>query len=92
MEKQDWVSHCDEVNGLLQRIRQQAPNLLTLDEGESFEEALGANELGVAFDLLCDKFDEAGRPLSQSVHDLLMIARNKMQYAPESLKRLRVIS
>jgi len=91
MEKQVWVNHCAEVRELLQQLRQQAPNLLTLEEQELFGELLSANELGVAFDLVCDKFLEAGRPLSQSVLDLLANAGDKMQYAPESLKRLQAI-
>jgi hypothetical protein len=91
MEKQVWLNHCAEVRELLQQIRQQAPSLLTLEEQELFGELLSANELGVAFDLVCDKFVEAGRPLSQSVLDLLANAGNKMQYFPESLKRLQVI-
>jgi hypothetical protein len=79
MEKRDWVEHCNAVTRLLQRVREEAPNLLKPDERKFFDEALDANELGIAFDFLCDKFDEAGRPLPPAVLDLLMIAGNKMQ-------------
>jgi hypothetical protein len=58
MERDEWVQHCDEVSQLLRQIREQGGLPFTANEESHCQESLDANELRIAFDLLCWKLEE----------------------------------
>jgi hypothetical protein len=91
MEEHDWVRHCEKIEQLLRDVRQQLPNVLTAEEGKYFDESLEANELGIAYDLVCDKLDELNVPISQPLYNLLAIVGFEMGYDPAPSRRLKVL-
>jgi hypothetical protein len=70
MERNE-IQHCENVNRLLRQIREKSGLAFTPEEESRFLESLDANELGIAFDFLCRKLEDAGKPISQEVYDLL---------------------
>ena len=91
MERDEWVQHCDEVSQLLRRIREQSGLPFTPDEESHFQESLDANELGIAFDLLCWKVEETGKPISQPLYDLIADAGSRMECSPSAWEKLKTL-
>ena len=58
MERNEWVQHCKNVNRLLRQIREQGGVPCMPKEGRHFRASLEVNELVIAFDFLCWKFEE----------------------------------
>jgi len=67
MERSKWIQHCERVDRLLRQVLQQGSPPFTPEENRHFQESLAANELGIAFDLLCWKFVETGHQISNDV-------------------------
>jgi hypothetical protein len=78
MERTEWIEHCEKVDRLLRQVREQGSPLFTPEEDKHFQATLAANELEVAFDLLCWKFDEAAAPISQEIYGFLADAGWRM--------------
>ncbi len=89
MERDEWIRHCESVSRLLRQILEQSDLPFTLQEEGHFKESLDAKELGIAFDLLCWKFEETGGPISQSVYDLIADAGSRMECPPSDWERLK---
>ncbi len=89
MERNDWIQHCEKVDRLLRQIRQRGSPSFTLEEDKHFQESLDANELGIAFDLLCWKFGETGRQISGDVYELLIGAGSMMDISPSVWTKLK---
>jgi hypothetical protein len=88
MERDKWVQHCDEVSQLLRQIREHCGLPFTPGEESHFQESLDANELGIAFDLLCWKVEETGKPISQPLYDLIVDAGSRMGCSPSDWENL----
>jgi hypothetical protein len=91
MERDEWIQHCDEVSQLLRQIREQGGLPFTPDEESYFKESLDANELGIAFDLLCLKVEETGKPISQQLYDLIVDAGSRMGCPPNDWENLKTL-
>jgi hypothetical protein len=89
MERDEWVQHCDNVSRLLRQIQHQGGPPFTPEEEGHFQESLDANELEIAFHLLCWKFEETGWPISQAVYDLIADAGSRMECAPSDWEELK---
>jgi hypothetical protein len=89
MERSDWIERCEKVDRLLRQIRQRGPASFTPEEDKYFQESLDANELGVAFDLLCWKFGETGQPISEAVYELLVSAGSMMDISASAWTKLK---
>jgi len=89
MERDEWIRHCESVSRLLRQALEESDLLFTPQEECHFKESLDANELGIAFDLLCWKFKETGWPISQSVYDLLADAGSRMECSPSDWEGLK---
>jgi hypothetical protein len=89
MERGEWVQHCDNVRQLLRQIQERGGLPFTPEEQSHFQESLDANELGLAFDRLCWKFEEAGRPISQPIYDLIADAGSRMECSPGDWEKLK---
>jgi hypothetical protein len=50
-----------------------------------------ANELGIAFDLLCWKFGETGHKISEAVYDMLAEAGSMMEMPPSQWTKLKTL-
>jgi HEAT repeat protein len=77
-----------DIGVLFKRIRQQAKLLFTSEEEKHFQESLAANDLGIAFDLLCLKLENAGM-ISQDLYESLADAGLKMGYANDHWAKVR---
>jgi hypothetical protein len=82
MERTKWIQHCGKVTQLLTQIQQQGSPAFTPEENKHYQELLDANELGLAFELLCWKFGEAGHQISEVVYDQLTDAGSMMDISP----------
>ena len=91
MERDKWVQHCDEVSHLLRQIRELGGLSFTLDEASHFQESLDANELCIAFDLLCWKVEETGKTISQPLYDLIADAGSRMGCSPNDWENLKTL-
>jgi len=89
MERDEWIRHCNNVNRLLRQIREQGGLPFTPEEEMHFQESLDANELGIAFDLLCWKFEHTGGPISQPLYDLIADAGSRMECSPSDWEKLK---
>lgn len=89
MERDEWIRHCDNVNRTLRQIREQGELPFTPEEESHFQESLGANELGVAFDLLCWKIDKMGGPISQRIYDLIADVGSRMKCSPSDWEKVK---
>jgi hypothetical protein len=78
-----------KVDRLLRQILQQGSPPFTPEESRHFQESLAANELGIAFDLLCWKFGETGHQISEDVYDMLADAGSMMEIAPSQWTELK---
>ncbi len=91
MDQGEWAQHCEKVNRLLRQILQQGSPPFTPEENKHFQECLDANELGVAFDLLCWKFGEARQQISEDVYHLLATAGSMMDTSPSQWTELKAL-
>ena len=87
MERNE-IQHCENVNRLLRQIREKSGLAFTPEEESRFLESLDANELGIAFDLLCWKVEETGKPISQPLYDLIVDAGSRMGCSPSDWENL----
>ncbi len=91
MERSEWIQHCANVNRLLRQIRDKSELPFTHDEETQFLESLDANELGIAFDLLCWKLEKTSEPISPEVYDLLADAGSRMKFPTSTWEKLKVL-
>jgi hypothetical protein len=90
MDRNERVGRFENLNRLPKVIREQGGVTFTPEEENHFQETLDVNELGIAFDLICSKIDQAGLPISSEVYDLIVDARSKMECSPADWQKLNV--
>jgi hypothetical protein len=91
MERSKWSQHCEKVDRLLRQVLQQGSPPFTSEEDQHFQESLAANELGIAFDLLCWKFGETGHQISEAIYDMLADAGSMMEIPPSQWTKLKTL-
>lgn len=91
MERNEWIQHCKKVDQLLRQIREQGASPFTAEEEKHFQVSLEANELGIAFEFLCWKFEDAGGPISLEVYDLIADAGSRMDCSPNDWQKLKAL-
>ena len=91
MERSKWIQHCEKVDRLLRQVLQQGSPPFTSEENKNFQESLAANELGIAFDLLCWKFGETGHQIPEAVYDMLADAGSMMEIPPSQWTKLKTL-
>jgi hypothetical protein len=50
---------------------------------------MDANELGIAFDFLCWKFEKMAGPISQPIYDMIADAGSSIECSPGDWERLK---
>jgi hypothetical protein len=91
MERNEWIRHSENISRLLRQIREQGSPPFTPEEEKHFQESLSANELGIAFDFLCWKFENVGSPISQEIFDLIADAGSRMGCSPDDWQKLQIL-
>ena len=89
MDRNESVRHFENLNRLLKVIREKGVIPFTPEEENHFQESLNANELGIAFDLICWKIEQAGLPISSEVYDLIVDTGSRMECSPADWQNLK---
>jgi hypothetical protein len=85
----DLRAHWQRIRGDLERIYELANTLFADEEKDLFFEYVTANELGLAYELICDRLHEAGSPISAELYRLIQSAGSLMEYEPQQHEKLK---
>jgi hypothetical protein len=89
LEKQEFNSQRERIRLELERIHKQLHVHFGAETERLFFEFLGANELGLAYQLICDHLDEYRIPISPELYRMIQSAGSHMEYEPEEYEKLK---
>jgi hypothetical protein len=89
LSKEELHAHWQRIRGDLQRIYEVA-NVPSADDAKHlFFEYMSANELGLAYELICDQLHETGLPISTELYRIIQSVGSSMEYSEKQYERLR---